>query len=549
MREPLVCSGLGVSRFCVGKGTLMKNWRLLAAALCTWLLLACGGVAQMGGEDSETHFLALCQAGACGEGLSCICGVCTVVCDPAQSCSELNSAASCQVPPESAGTACGEASQPSVCDVTCAADGDCASLGADYRCADGACRLADCVYAGKAYSAGQGFPSEDGCNSCGCDEDGTVFCTTRDCSEPDVCDLEFDAGSCLAAVEVYWHNPATGQCEVQTYGGCGGNGNRFESADACSMACGGGGISPQPTCDYAGQTYQVGQVFPSTDGCNSCNCAAGSQGEGTVICTMAACADTCSLQFDAGPCEASMPVYWHNPDTGVCELRSYGGCDGNANRYATAEECVNACNGTPPLNCESNGVTYAPGEPLPNDGDCGGCWCDEAGSGGIRCLTIQCFETPSFCSQPFDAGVCNAAFPVFSFNPATGQCDSQVYGGCGGNTNRFETMEACQGACLAPLGAACQVGGVVYPSGAEGIQEPTSCNTCSCQDGALICTEINCPVPCPDGQVSTSDCAFCGPTDACEVTRTGCVPTCSEDEECAAVGGLCVEQRCVNVCG
>jgi hypothetical protein len=37
--------------------------------------------------------------------------------------------------------------------------------------------------------------------------------------------------------------------------------------------------------------------------------------------------------------------------------------------------------------------------------------------------------------------------PRFYFNAATGACEQFVYGGCGGNDNRFETMEACQAAC------------------------------------------------------------------------------------------------------
>jgi hypothetical protein len=47
-------------------------------------------------------------------------------------------------------------------------------------------------------------------------------------------------GECLAAVPAYWHDSATGVCRPFTYGGCGGNENRFDSVEACQTACSGG---------------------------------------------------------------------------------------------------------------------------------------------------------------------------------------------------------------------------------------------------------------------------------------------------------------------
>lgn len=40
------------------------------------------------------------------------------------------------------------------------------------------------------------------------------------------------------------------------------------------------------TCSYGGETYQPGQSFPSTDGCNTCTCG----DNGSVGCTKMACA-------------------------------------------------------------------------------------------------------------------------------------------------------------------------------------------------------------------------------------------------------------------
>lgn len=39
-----------------------------------------------------------------------------------------------------------------------------------------------CEYNGRMYKAGEGFMADDGCNSCGCQEDGQVACTNMACN-------------------------------------------------------------------------------------------------------------------------------------------------------------------------------------------------------------------------------------------------------------------------------------------------------------------------------------------------------------------------------
>ncbi|MFA5894474.1 MAG: hypothetical protein WC851_01745 [Candidatus Shapirobacteria bacterium] len=43
-------------------------------------------------------------------------------------------------------------------------------------------------------------------------------------------------------------------------------------------------LSPSKVCQYDGKTYQSGESFRSTDGCNSCGC-----NNGEVACTLMAC--------------------------------------------------------------------------------------------------------------------------------------------------------------------------------------------------------------------------------------------------------------------
>jgi len=53
--------------------------------------------------------------------------------------------------------------------------------------------------------------------------------------------------------------------------------------------------------------------------------------------------DICSLPQVRGNCLAYFPRYSFNSATGACEFFIYGGCQGNANRFETLEECDERC--------------------------------------------------------------------------------------------------------------------------------------------------------------------------------------------------------------
>ncbi|KIH61949.1 Kunitz/Bovine pancreatic trypsin inhibitor domain protein [Ancylostoma duodenale] len=53
----------------------------------------------------------------------------------------------------------------------------------------------------------------------------------------EICYDPIDKGPCLALIPKFGYNPKTDQCEKFFYGGCDGNGNRFETLEECEDLC------------------------------------------------------------------------------------------------------------------------------------------------------------------------------------------------------------------------------------------------------------------------------------------------------------------------
>ncbi|XP_071965848.1 uncharacterized protein [Antedon mediterranea] len=77
----------------------------------------------------------------------------------------------------------------------------------------------------------------------GCDGNKNNFKTIERCEDkcrpepPANCLLEVETGLCLAAFNMFYYDSATKQCKSFTYGGCGGNGNRFNTYKDCQDSC------------------------------------------------------------------------------------------------------------------------------------------------------------------------------------------------------------------------------------------------------------------------------------------------------------------------
>ena len=51
----------------------------------------------------------------------------------------------------------------------------------------------------------------------------------------------------------------------------------------------------------------------------------------------------CDLPILVGPCNGAMPHFGYNQELNECLEFSYGGCNGNANRFLTLAECEDLC--------------------------------------------------------------------------------------------------------------------------------------------------------------------------------------------------------------
>merc|ERR1712062_651925 len=170
----------------------------------------------------------------------------------------------------------------------------------------------------------------------------------------------------------------------------------------------------------------------------------------------------CFLAKDPGPCRGMFRRFYFNKETSQCEQFIYGGCDGNANRFGSIDDCQKAC--------FSNNICSLSKDPGPCRGmfrrfyfnketsQCeqfiyGGCDGNANRFGSIADCQNACFTGKpeseiDRCSLPSDPGRCKMWIPSFYFNRETAKCEKFIYGGCNGNANRFGSIADCQTACF-----------------------------------------------------------------------------------------------------
>ncbi|EDV99163.1 male accessory gland serine protease inhibitor [Drosophila grimshawi] len=73
----------------------------------------------------------------------------------------------------------------------------------------------------------------------------------------------------------------------------------------------------------------------------------------------------------------------------------------------------------------------------------------------LAALFVSCFAAPKNVECGLEHSLngdgrisCEAYIPNWTFDSAAQECVQFIYGGCGGNANRFETKEVCEERCL-----------------------------------------------------------------------------------------------------
>ncbi|XP_075221688.1 proteoglycan-like sulfated glycoprotein papilin isoform X2 [Lycorma delicatula] len=283
----------------------------------------------------------------------------------------------------------------------------------------------------------------------GCKANGNNFLTELACQqkclqpgrsrEQDTCSLPVVPGDCQNYTEQWYYDVYEGRCKPFYYGGCGGNQNRFNSEIDCQHHCDHNYItSPVPpvtfTTDMCFLPVEKGPCtqsealwyYDSHNGVCAQFIYGGCEGNANRFQSRQECEqkcgeaqDICTLPRIVGPCSGNYQQWYYDPTTDSCHQFDYGGCQGNSNRFNTEAECEQKCRKSFPPPILSTAGPPAPPPPTKS----------------------------SICYTPVDSGPCRKEIPAWYFNSDTNRCQLFIYGGCEGNANRFDSEEQCERHC------------------------------------------------------------------------------------------------------
>ncbi|XP_078313590.1 uncharacterized protein LOC111130469 isoform X3 [Crassostrea virginica] len=421
----------------------------------------------------------------------------------------------------------------------------------------------------------EGRPSGDFCKEAvyGCCPDGETPAQGANyygCpQEPDVtptgvCQMKNDRGTCTDYVVKWFYNTTAGRCDRFWYGGCDGNDNRFDDQEACSRRCSqtGPDTGTTPVCEQPKTTgpcraYFLRYYF------NGRECEqfvyGGCQGNDNNFETQEQCEstceididnekgqDTCQQPMDTGPCRGNIPRWYFDKDSKQCLEFLYGGCQGNTNNFETREECQKSCaSDTVEPEKQDQDVCQLTSDSGPckasiprwfydyNDGICkefvyGGC---EGNKNNYE--TREACE--STCSRqhvckPFVSGQiqCLAYMRRYKFDPNTGDCSQFIYGGCGGNSNNFGSLDACHRKCAPEKLLPVTTESTIEGSGEvmdEYCHLPMEVGSCRASIPAWYYDHLT-------GQCSEFQYGGCGGNDNRFTSREVCESSCSRENVC-----------------
>jgi hypothetical protein len=133
----------------------------------------------------------------------------------------------------------------------------------------------------------------------------------------------------------------------------------------------------------------------------------------TISCSVVGADGTnqsCSGDPVTGPCRAFLRRWFYNSSAAECQPFVFGGCYGNDNNYRTQPDCKRICEGQ----------------------------------------LVRSKTNHARCHLAALKGNCKAALTRWYYDVTTMTCRRFVYGGCGGNNNRFTKRSQCIRVCGKP---------------------------------------------------------------------------------------------------
>ncbi|XP_077405082.1 tissue factor pathway inhibitor 2 [Vanacampus margaritifer] len=172
-----------------------------------------------------------------------------------------------------------------------------------------------------------------------------------------VCLLQVDEGPCRGEMGRYYYNTITQKCELFYYGGCQGNANNFKTYHECHKTCFRIPKIPQ-MCRFPMEEGPCRAIFSRYFfNMTSMQCElfyyGGCQGNDNRFPDLTSCKEYCSPRktvpvlcldpLDKGKCSASIPRYYYNKTTKMCEEFMYSGCGGSSNNFVSRHSCMDVC--------------------------------------------------------------------------------------------------------------------------------------------------------------------------------------------------------------
>ncbi|ELU04243.1 hypothetical protein CAPTEDRAFT_219882 [Capitella teleta] len=307
------------------------------------------------------------------------------------------------------------------------------------------------------------FSTHDECEET-CSEYIHVTMPSTTTAISDICQMRKDPGPCSGYNPVWYFEPVTRTCRRFLYGGCDGNGNRFESLDDCQAAC----LYQTTTFSTKLSTQSMTTTLPTTTIRDV---------DINAICTLplseGLCQDGHYPSNSINQHDNLETRFYFDHIDGTCRAFVFKGCSGNANNFRTELDCANFC-----LRVEEGSgdvdSSLEACRTLPTRGPCqashlrwyydnetnscrdfiyGGCHGSPNNFRSLNLCEDKCKvhnvleESTDVCLLSKQEGLCQASFIRWYFDKNHGRCLQFQYGGCQGNQNNFETEIECEARC------------------------------------------------------------------------------------------------------